>query len=54
MTLGVVQLEQLAWLSEQLGTQTKAINIVFGHQPIISNGSHGDTDVLRGDFLQQA
>ncbi|WOH37217.1 metallophosphoesterase [Thalassotalea fonticola] len=53
MTFGVVQLEQLAWLSSKLNQQSNAINIVFGHHPIFSNGSHGDTDILKGNFLQQ-
>ncbi|KGJ89345.1 metallophosphoesterase [Thalassotalea sp. ND16A] len=45
------QLEQLAWLEQQLAQHRQHINIVFGHHPVFSNGSHGDTLPLKASFL---
>ncbi|OUS31171.1 hypothetical protein A9Q98_03390 [Thalassotalea sp. 42_200_T64] len=45
------QLEQLSWLEQQLAQNSQNINIVVGHHPVFSNGSHGDTSPLKASFL---
>ena len=65
-----IQLEQLAWLNNQLIdhqlnnhqlnnhrlsnhrlNNEQSTTIVFGHHPIRSSGAHGDTEVLKTNFL---
>lgn len=50
-TKGLPQIEQLAWLNKQL-LLSDGINLVLGHHPILSNGSHGDTEILTANFYQ--
>jgi len=42
---------QAEWLKEQLDQSTAKAKIVYGHHPIYSYGSHGDSDELIRDLL---
>gem|GEM_PF-819923 len=43
---------QAAWLQEQLAASTSTWNIVYGHYPPYSSGSHGSTDWARWAFAE--
>ncbi|WP_371376489.1 metallophosphoesterase [Thalassotalea aquiviva] len=45
--LGAEQLDQLAWLNEALAKSQSQTNLIFGHHPIVSNGKHGGSDILK-------
>ncbi|WDE10605.1 metallophosphoesterase [Thalassomonas haliotis] len=51
-TFGLVQAGQLAWLQNQLSARENQLNLVIGHHPIFSNGTHGDTEELQGSFYR--
>jgi hypothetical protein len=42
---------QLRWLDRELGRSTKRWKIVYGHHPVYSHGSHGDTPGFDKDLL---
>lgn len=42
--------EQYAWLERELKASTAAWKIVVGHHPVLSGGSHGNTEVLIHKF----
>lgn len=48
---GVPQIEQLAWLNKQL-LLSNGLTLVFGHHPILSNGGHGNSEILKANFYQ--
>ena len=43
--------EQIEWLDEQLAESKMPWRIVYGHHPVYSNGSHGDTGKLKSKLL---
>ena len=45
-------IKQLSWMNERLSKNSAKWKFVFGHHPIFSSGKHGDTEVLKGDFLK--
>jgi len=49
-TFGLVQAEQLAWLQNQLSALENQLNLVIGHHPVFSNGSHGGAKELQSSL----
>jgi tartrate-resistant acid phosphatase type 5 len=45
-------MKQLSWMKDRFSKNSSKWNFVFGHHPIFSSGRHGDTEVLKGDFLK--